>query len=86
MASTKLICRVCGKEYTACRTMKKQPGVFHWQEVACSPECGTEYLNRVMEARGQTTKSPDKRYAHKTKDAHSKAENVAQMETDKAVE
>ena len=37
-------CRVCGKSYAACRTMSKAAGVFRWQEVACSPECGAEYL------------------------------------------
>lgn len=44
-------CRVCGKDYEACRTANKVPGVFRWQEVACSPECGAEYLRRVTEAR-----------------------------------
>ena len=40
-------CRVCGKKYEACRTMKVVDGVFVWQEVACSPECGAEYLRRM---------------------------------------
>lgn len=52
MASSKLKCRVCGKEYDACSSSRKYDGVFHWQEVACSPECGNEYLNRVLRARG----------------------------------
>lgn len=47
-------CRVCGKRYEACRTMNKSAGVFRWQEVACSPECGAEYLRRVTEARNPT--------------------------------
>lgn len=55
MASQKLKCRVCGKEYDACRSSKRNDNVFHWQEVACSPECGSEYLRRVLESRGQTT-------------------------------
>lgn len=50
MADAKRICRVCGKAYTACRTMST-PGVFRWQEVACSPDCGEEYLRRVIAAR-----------------------------------
>lgn len=50
MAATKA-CRVCGKQYKACRTANKLDGVFHWQEVACSPECGAEYLRKVTEAR-----------------------------------
>lgn len=44
-------CRVCGKSYEACRTVSKAPGVFRWQEVACSPECGAIYLQKVNEAR-----------------------------------
>lgn len=53
MAATKLKCRVCGKEYEGCRTMKRPAGVFRWQDVACSPECGEEYLRQVLTARGQ---------------------------------
>ena len=48
-------CRVCGKSYEACRTMSKTAGVFRWQEVACSPECGAEYLRRVTEVRSPSS-------------------------------
>lgn len=51
-------CRVCGKSYEACRTMSKAAGVFRWQEVACSPECGAEYLRRVTEARNPAPPVP----------------------------
>lgn len=51
-------CRVCGKSYEACRTMSKTAGVFRWQEVACSPECGAEYLRRVTEARNPAPPAP----------------------------
>ena len=44
-------CRVCGKEYEPCRTATRRPNVFHWQEVACSPECGAIYLQRIIESR-----------------------------------
>lgn len=44
-------CRVCGKEYEACRSAKRIDGVFRWQEVACSPECGSIYLRMVNAAR-----------------------------------
>lgn len=53
MASVKQVCRVCGKTYEACHTAKKNIGEFKWQEVACSPECGAEYLRRVMTARAK---------------------------------
>lgn len=45
-------CRVCGKEYEACRSANRVAGVFHWQEVACSPECGAVYLQQINESRG----------------------------------
>lgn len=51
MAAAVKTCRVCGKNYEACRTMSNPAGVFRWQEVACSPVCGAEYLRRVTEAR-----------------------------------
>ena len=51
-------CRVCGKSYEACHTMSKTAGVFRWQEVACSPECGAEYLRHVMEARNPAPPAP----------------------------
>lgn len=54
MESAKLKCRVCGKEYDACRTARKNTKVFHWQEVACSPECGAIYLQRINESRGNS--------------------------------
>lgn len=44
-------CRVCGKLYTACRTVNPVPGAYNWREVACSPECSMEYIRRVTEAR-----------------------------------
>lgn len=52
MATAMKRCRVCGKEYKACRTAALSDGVFRWQDVACSPECGSVYLQRVNEARG----------------------------------
>jgi len=47
----KKICRVCGKEYEACRSAVRTPGVFRWQEVSCSPECGQIYLQRILDSR-----------------------------------
>lgn len=51
-------CRVCGKDYEACRAMSRTAGVFRWQEVACSPECGAEYLRRVTQARSPAPPAP----------------------------
>ena len=55
MASAIKVCRVCGKEYEACRSANRNAGVFRWQEVACSPECGVIYLERVNESRNIVT-------------------------------
>lgn len=51
MASAIKVCRVCGKEYESCRSANRNAGVFRWQEVACSPECGAIYLERINESR-----------------------------------
>lgn len=59
MATAVKKCRVCGKSYEACRTVSKTPGVFRWQEVACSPDCGAEYLRRVMAARSPAPVVPE---------------------------
>lgn len=51
MATAIMKCRVCGKEYEACHTLKRVAGVFRWQEVACSPECGSTYLAQIRASR-----------------------------------
>ena len=56
MAKGIKICKVCGREYEACRTLRPNlNNEFRWQEVACSPEHGAEYLRRVLIARGQAS-------------------------------
>lgn len=54
MATAIMKCRVCGKEYEGCRTAKKVDGVFRWKEVACTPECGAIYLDRIRKSRAKT--------------------------------
>ena len=46
-----LVCKTCGKLYKACRT--PNPGVFRWRDMACSPECASQYLQRVEAARAK---------------------------------
>lgn len=53
MATATLKCRVCGKEYEACRSAKRIDGVFRWQDVACSPEHGAIYLDLVRKSRAE---------------------------------
>ncbi len=53
MKSNTMTCRVCGRTYECCRSVSpNNDGVFRWQRVACSPECGAEYLRRISESRG----------------------------------
>ena len=51
MASTTKECRVCGKEYEACRSTNRKTDIFRWQDVACSPECGEKYFAMITESR-----------------------------------
>lgn len=69
-----LKCRVCGKEYEACHTLKPNlNNAFRWQEVACSPECGAIYLAEVNKARGITdepvSEAPAKRTRKKAQES-----------------
>lgn len=77
MPKQKKICRVCGAAYEACRSIKTGDTAFNWREVACSPECGTVYLQNVMAARN-TSKHSVSDTTHKKKRA--KAEEVAGVE------
>ena len=52
-------CRVCGKEYEACRSARRGDGVFRWREVACCPEHGEVYLAQVMASRGSISDEDD---------------------------
>lgn len=60
MATAIKKCRVCGKPYEACHTMRHNTDVFRWQEVACSPECGSIYLAQIEESRKSHTSEVDK--------------------------
>lgn len=68
MANLKRTCRVCGKQYTFCRTLMPTDGTFRWQDVACSPECGAKYLEQVL-GNGKA-KSEERKAPKKTKAVH----------------
>ena len=51
MATATRICKVCGKEYEYCHALRRDAGVFRWQDVACCKEHGKQYLDRVLAAR-----------------------------------
>lgn len=58
------ICRVCGSEYDACNSVRTGNKVFNWREVACSPECGMVYLEKINASR-TTTKHIDEHASKK---------------------
>ena len=51
MALAKRKYRVCGEPYEACGSAKRNPDVFVWQEVACSLNCGSIYLEQIYDSR-----------------------------------
>ncbi len=54
MAKGIKVCRVCGREYEACHTLRPNlNNEFRWQDVACSPEHGQEYLRNILISRGE---------------------------------
>lgn len=52
MADATKVCKICGRTYPYCRSLKTADGVFRWQDVACCPEHGSEYLAAVLKSRG----------------------------------
>lgn len=79
MASATKICRICGKEYEACRSTNRNAGVFRWQEVACSPECGTAYLEKINESRNPV--NVQKKNGRKKETSQLVAETVLEAST-----
>lgn len=49
-------CRVCGKEFSPCKTCYAKTGKYNWREMCCSPECGQQYLEAVIKARNPVEK------------------------------
>lgn len=45
-------CRVCGATYEACNSARSGSKIFNWREVACSPECGVVYFDKITASRG----------------------------------
>lgn len=60
MAKGIKVCKICGREYEACHTLRPNlDNEFRWNDVCCCPEHGAEYLRRVLIARGQLQESED---------------------------
>ena len=91
MSRVKRECRICGKEYEACSALFHKAGQFVWQEVACSPECGAEYLRRIQVSRGLIPDTPPQAEEQQAVEEQAEAEAVVAkpevdvMDTPKAV-
>lgn len=83
MVSAIKVCRVCGKEYESCRSANRNAGVFRWQEVACSPECGAIYLDRINESRNVVT--AQKKSKHRKEFSQPMAETICEAVADESV-
>lgn len=82
MASAVKKCRVCGKEYEACRSANRIAGVFRWQEVACSPECGAEYLRLITESRNPAATKMEKLVSQEVVEIYDPLEDDDEIEAD----
>lgn len=82
MVSAIKVCRVCGKEYESCRSANRNAGVFRWQEVACSPECGAIYLDRINKSRNIVI--AQKKSKHRKESPQSLAEVICEVVTDES--
>lgn len=52
-------CKVCGKEYPYCKTVRTS-NVFRYQDVACCPEHGSIYFSKIEASRlGKGIKEAD---------------------------
>lgn len=51
MANRTAPCRICGKSFIPCSKSSGSLGAFNYREIACSPECGKVYFQRVQENR-----------------------------------
>lgn len=47
------ICKVCGAEYEYCHTVRRVANVFRWQDVACCPDHGSIYFDRIVASRSK---------------------------------
>lgn len=72
------VCRVCGKSYESCRTIKTGSGVFNWREMCCSPECGQTYFQRVEEARNPAPKPAERKVHTRRETAVKKAPTASE--------
>lgn len=70
-------CRICGKEYTPCKSAKYDPLVFNWREVSCSPDCGEQYLKKIIASRTPKEEPVRKRGKRSSNDIDAAKSNIS---------
>lgn len=79
MAKSIRVCKVCGKEYEYCKTWNAA-NKFRWQDVACSPECGTAYFKEIEASRSHDSKDAAPTQKKATKKSVKKIEVAPETE------
>ena len=59
MATATKICKVCGKEYPYCHSLRLDTNIFRWQDVACSPEHAATYFANIEASRSGANAKPE---------------------------
>ena len=59
MATATKICKVCGKEYPYCHSLRLDTNIFRWQDVACSPEHAATYFANIEASRSGAKAKPE---------------------------
>lgn len=80
MATGTRICKICGKEYTYCKTWVNADK-FRYQDVACSPKCGAEYFAKIAASRSEQV-APQEEAQSETKPAKKIAKKASKKIAD----
>ena len=85
MAKRTAICRVCGKQFVPCNKSSASLGAFNYHSIACSADCGAEYLHRVQEARKQPEQKETAMFTEQV-DFVDVSDEISENENEEAVE
>ena len=82
-------CKVCGKDDEYCKTWVSA-NKFRYQDVACSPECGSKYFAMIEASRSEKkdaeeAEAPKKSPKKMLKKAETQADEPADTQTEDSV-
>lgn len=81
-----MTCRICGKQYEACKSARRVDGVFRWQDVACCPEHGATYLDLIRKSRAKQEEERTHRELFAILDAEYEDQDFDDFDADEAEE